>query len=292
MESDLGRAFDTMGKLSEFVVHKVMERLPNYKLSVPVGIGDLVPGNPMQEIINLDLSTFPSPLYIRVMRTAFSIHDKHKDPKKDIGARHIPVQITLPRYTPCNKNELSLDEIFRNRRHFQNSANYAAAITANIPECTSGADKLVEAYLKSELHKFHQDFDRTLQESPNDWWRTYDQLNLREVPPCVAKALEQPNPALLQPSQIQALVRVLTGKKWWHPKHVAGLIRSKYERNHGWSYNWNKHDANAHANVWVRMYAGLLAAGLDQRTDQNCISHQEKGLCPQPFCGYNLGDYR
>ena len=52
------------------------------------------------------------------------------------------------------------------------------------------------------------------------------------------------------------------------------------------------HDAAHHANTWVRFYAGLLATGLDERMDQNCISHQEKDLCTQSGCGYNLGNYR
>jgi len=287
LELDLGKTFDSVGKLLEFITHKVMQKLPSYGLQIPVGVGDLIPGNDRQEMINLDLSTYVSPLFTRVMRTAFSIHDKHKYKNIDILT-----QITIPRFTPCNGNELSLDEVFHNRRNFRNSAEYAKAITMNIPTAGHGVLKLIKDYKNSDLYKFHQDFDNTRQDHPNDWHKTYDRLNLNEVPPCIATSLANPNPALLQPAQIQTLVRALTGKQWWHPKHVAGLIRSKYERNHDWEYNWGKYDANKHAKGWVRMYAGFLAMGLDQRTDQNCISHQEKGLCTQSFCGYNLGDFR
>lgn len=287
VEPELGRAFDAVGKLLEFVAHKAIQRLPSYGLKIPVGIGDVVPGNHMQELINLDLSTYADPLYTRVMRTAFSIHDKHKS--KGLKA---PVHITIPRYTPRNGNELSLAEIFQNRRHFQNSANYARAITMNIPECSAGVEKLHQDYRQSPLADFHKDFDQTSQDSPADWPKTYDRMNLRDVPPCVASAIADPNPALLQPKQIQTLVRVLTAKKRWHPSHVAGLIRSKYERDHQWTFNWGKYDANRHARTWVRFYAGLLAAGLDDRMDQNCISHQEKDMCTGPFCGYNLADYK
>jgi len=244
VEPELGKAFDAVGKLLEFIIHKVVTRLPKYNVSLPVGIGDLTPGNASQEIINLDLSSYADPLFTRVMRTAFSIHDKHKDKGIDI-----PTQITIPRYTPCNGNELWLDEVFRNRRHFHNSANYAAAITMNIPDCTEGVFRLIDDYSKSDLHKFHQEFDHTKQDHPNDWNRTYDHFDLGQLPPCVAQAVASPNPAMLQPDQIQALVRVLTGKRWWHPSHVAGLIRSKYERNHGWEFNWGKYDANRHAKV-------------------------------------------
>ncbi len=292
VDVNLGRAFDTVGKLMEFIVHKAIVRLPGYGCRIPTTIGDVTTGNHMRESVNLDLSTYVSPLYTRVMRSAFSIHSKHHDSKKDIGARHIPTQICIPRYTPCNGNMLSLDEMHNNRRHFMNSAYYAKAITMNIPTFSDGVDKLIEDYVRSDLFKFHSDMDNTRVDEYYSWHDNYDKFDLKQLPICVAKALKSPNPRLLEPSHIQTLVRVLTGKKWWHPKHVAGLIRSKYERDFDWEYNWDKYDAFMHANNWVRFYAGLLATGIDQRTDQNCISHQEKGLCLRPSCGFNLGDYR
>ena len=292
VEKELGRVFDASGKILEFVVHKALKRLPQYGVKIPITIGDLVTGNAMQETISLDLSTYTSPLHLRVMRTAFSTHQKHHNPKKMTGAEHIPVQIAIPRHTPCNGSILSLREVFKNRRHFEHSANYAKAITLNIPEEGAGVNQLCEEFVGSPLHLFHQDYDTTKTDNPERWPSTYDRFDLRSVPPCVAKMLTDPNPALLQPTQIQTLVRVLTGKQWWHPKHVAGLIRSKYERDFQWDYRFDKHDAAHHANTWVRFYAGLLATGLDERVDQNCISHQEKELCTQSGCGYNLGNYR
>ncbi len=290
--ADLGRAFDASGKLLEYIVHKVIRRAAEYGCNVPLSIGDIAAGNPMQETINLDLSTYVSPLYSRVTRLPFSIHSKHKDKKKDIGAGHIPIQITLPRFTPELGDSLSLPNLFQFRRHFRHAAEYAAGTTTSIPESSRGVNELINAYRQSSLYQFHLEFDRTAGDEPRDWPLTYDRFDLRTLPPCVAKTLEYPNPSLLQPSQLQTIVRILTGKRWWHPKHVAGLIRSKYERDQGWEYNWHTHDAYTHAANWVRFYAGLLATGTDQRTDQNCISHQEKGMCVQPFCGYNLGSYR
>ncbi|MBW2964007.1 hypothetical protein KY363_00975 [Candidatus Woesearchaeota archaeon] len=294
VEPDLGRAFDTVGKLLEFVANRVVQRAPGYGCRLPLGIGDLVPGNDKQEIINLDLSTYIEPLFTRGLRMLFSIHDKHKDPKKesDPRIRGLPVSVAIPRYTPCNGNELGLGELFHNRHHFRNSANYAAAITAEIPDCSGGVDRLLDAYYASDLFRFHFDFDRTDQESPSDWGRTYDRFDISQLPPCIAMSLAEPNPFLLRPQHVQSLVRVLTGKGWWHPSHVAGLIRSKYERDHKWDFNWGKYDANRHARGWVRFYAGQIATGIDQRSDQNCISQQEKGLCVKPFCGYDLGSYR
>jgi hypothetical protein len=286
---ELGKAFDTAGKLLEFVVHETIRRADRYGVKLPIGVGDLNPGNQMQEGVNLDLSTWIEPINTRVMRTAFSIHDKNKSVD---GVSHYPIQIEIPRYTPCNNYTLPLNEIHKNRRHFQNAANYAKAITTEIPECSNGVERLLNAYVKSGLYAFHVNFDQTQEDKPTGWSESYDKFDLRNVPPCVAEIIQHPNPALLQPQHLQTLVRVLTGKTWWHPKHVAGLIRSKYERDHRWTYNWGRYDANTHACGWTRIYGGMLSTGVDARIDQNCVSHQERGLCTGSNCGYNLGDYK
>jgi hypothetical protein len=296
-----GRRYDTIGKLLEFITHEAIRAREHFGCDMPVTIGDIVVGNQYQETINVDLSAFANPVFMRDVRLPFSTHHKHKVQIKKVGreiSEKIPVQIAIPRYTPCNNHELPLHELFRNRRHFENSANYAGAITTDIPESSRGVARLIEAYLASRLYRFHREFEQTEMDDPRDWYRTYDRFNLRSVPPCVANIVETPNPFMLQPTQIQTLVRVLTSKGWWHPKHVAGLIRSKYEREHGWEVNWDKYDANMWACVWTRFYYGLIVNGLDRKIDLNCVSHQEKGLafgnipyCVQPNCGYNLQNY-
>lgn len=288
---ELGRAYDTIGMLMEFIVHKTISRVCTYDETVPPTIGDVTIGNLMHESVNLDLSTYASPIFTRVMRTAFSVHDKHRDWSKDIGAGHIPVQITIPRYTPCNGNELELWEVFNNRRHFQNAANYAAAINTNVPQFNGQLMKLIKEYQSSKLAEFHRNFNSANSDAPWDWWQTYDKYDSRELPPCVSTALNDPNPALLQPNHLQALTRVLM-KKGWPPAHIAGLVRSKYERNHGWELNWGKYDANRHSRAWVRWYAGLIIDGLDNKTDLNCVSYQERKLCTGAGCGYNLEGYK
>ena len=284
VSDDEGRAFDGTGKVLEFIAQDVISRLNGF--NIPVGIGDLVPGNEKREMINLDLSSYPDPLHLRVMRTAFSTHDKHR--KKGLI---LPVMVATPRYTPCNEHEIGIDEIFHNRIHFEHSAEYANAITCSMPWFGNEFGNLMRAYKSSDLFRFHQDFDATGQEHHSKWPETYDRFDTRQLPDCIKFVLENPNPNLLQPAQIQALVRVLTGKGWWHPSHVAGLIRSKYERGN-WEYEWRKYDANRHARVWTRIYSGMIATGLDQRTDQNCLSRNEQGLCTSRNCKKKLEFYK
>ena len=94
----------------------------------------------------------------------------------------------------------------------------------------------------------------------------------------------------MKPTNLQVLSRVLT-KKGWHPKHIGGLIRSKYEGDYGWGNEWSKYDAATRANGWARIYCGMIYTGADRGYDQNCGSHQQRNFCIQPNCGYNLGDF-
>jgi hypothetical protein len=103
--------------------------------------------------------------------------------------------------------------------------------------------------------------------------------------------LEHPNDHLLKPTNFQTLTRVLL-KLNWHPKHIAGLVRSKYERDYGWGDTWYKYDAASRANFYVRIYSDLVLTGVDKEEDLNCLSHYEKGYCWRPNCGFKLENYK
>jgi hypothetical protein len=47
----------------------------------------------------------------------------------------------------------------------------------------------------------------------------------------------------------------------WHPRHIAGLIRSKYERDYGWGGKWHRYDATSRADFYTRLFAGLFMTG-------------------------------
>jgi len=296
-----GCAYDGVGKLLEYIYHKVVQSIHGRDDLLPLMVGDISVGNEKMEAISFDLSGYANPIFMRDIRLPFSTHQKHKVHPYKIGhenAKLIPIQIAVPRYVP-GQVELSLKEIFELRRHYAKTAEFAGKISCRIPVYNEEVQTMVNEYLSSKLYEFHKDFDMTHQEPYSSWEYTYDKFDLSQIPPCVAHVLANPNPTLLQPTQIQTLVRVLAGKQWWHPKHIAGLIRSKYERNYGWEVDFFKYDANTWACSWVRIYAGMMAVGTDDLCDFNCISHQEKGIswagkpyCVKPNCGYSLGSYR
>jgi hypothetical protein len=145
--------------------------------------------------------------------------------------------------------------------------------------------------MRSRLAKYHEFFYSSEHDPPEVWPHTYDRTPLEALPPCARRILEEPNEWLLKPAGIQHVVRVLLAVGW-HPRHIAGLIRSKYERDFGWGRLWYTYDAATRADFYVRLFSGLCSVGPDTLVDLNCRSTQEKGYCPAGFCDENLEHFR
>jgi hypothetical protein len=96
---------------------------------------------------------------------------------------------------------------------------------------------------------------------------------------------------LLKPAGIQHVVRMFLADGW-HPRHIAGLIRSKYERNFGWGDQWYLYDAATRADFYVRLFSGMMITGVDELVDFDCLSTQQKGYCGTAECNVNLEGYR
>jgi hypothetical protein len=90
---------------------------------------------------------------------------------------------------------------------------------------------------------------------------------------------------------VQRVVRVMLALGW-HPRHIAGLIRSKYERNHGWGDQWHGYDPGTRADFYARVFAGQFVTGVDDLVDFNCQSAREEGTCFVSPCDDNLQHYR
>ncbi len=285
-----GRAFEGMGRVMEFLTHRII-REASGRTELPLVITDLAIGSRKhgREGVSLDLSCFGDPVYMRDCRCAFSTHQKHKVQRWKVGdaiADGTPIQIAVPR------KRLSLAETISLRRHFRDAAEYAREVHCLIPDFTVNFKKVIADYLNSDLHRFHRWFDSEKPHPRREWGETYGRMNYEDVPPCVRLPLENPNDSLLKPTSLQTLTRCLLALGW-HPGHIAGLVTSRWVDGPGWPEDqWKHFDAGSRASFYVRTFAGLLAVGLDDLRDHNCVSHQEKGYCVEPFCGYNLADYR
>jgi hypothetical protein len=76
----------------------------------------------------------------------------------------------------------------------------------------------------------------------------------------------------------------------WHPRSVAGLVRSKYERDFGWGSMWYRYDAAARADFYVRLFCGAMACGIDP--DFSCELQAARGACPLAHCTHALSAYK
>jgi hypothetical protein len=159
------------------------------------------------------------------------------------------------------------------------AARLAARADTRLPLVTDGVAALLTEYLASPLARFHEQFYSVQPYAPENWMTTYDRFDAHDVPPCVAAPLAVPNDLLLQPARLQHLTRGLIAEGW-HPRHIAGLVYSRYAQDHGWGSRWSRMDAQTRAEFDVRVFAGMIATRLDRGVDYNCVSAQEKGLCP------------
>ncbi|MCX6349940.1 MAG: hypothetical protein NTV79_10655 [Candidatus Aureabacteria bacterium] len=284
-----GKGYSAIGRLMEFLSHQVI-RETRAESPLAITISDTARGRTVRgrEGMNLDITQYGDPLFMRTIRMSFSTHQKHKIYVEKVGvetARGLPFFATVPR------NSLSYEELYEIRRHLTTAADYAAGVCSEIPDAAIGWGKVLDDYLVSPLFAFHHDFDAMESEPPARWPETYWRLDLNALPHCVANALRNPTWGLTVPTSLQLICRYFMSRGW-HPKHVGGLIRSHYEQNRGWAIDWNKYHPETRANFWARIYCGLIATGVDTLEDLNCISHAEKGFCPAPWCGYNLNDCR
>lgn len=292
------KAFDATGKLFEFLFYRVASELPQAP-PIPLVVGDIVCGNEKREAMSFDLSSYTNPLHKRSIRCAFSSYSKHwvkKGIAPQMAGKFEWPLFCVPRRTPAE--ELPLGRVLAIRGNPDSVIAWGREITAAIPDQRDGFASLMADYLKSPYRDFHLDYDAVKQDDPVDWPAGYDRLDLSALPPCVALPLRHPNPLLLQPTNLRMIVRALMALGW-HPKHIAGLVLSKYRRDFSWEVDFRRYDADRWANGWVRVYAGMLISGIDRLRDLNCVSQKEKGyawkgirFCPECGCLFNLATYR
>lgn len=274
-------AWDGLGKVMEYLGHRILAA--SGLSPVPVELTAVVvgPGAHGREIVAIDLSEYADPLHQRAIRLPFTAYLK-----AERRGWIPPPPAVLPRLVaiPDPGDE---EEGIRIMRDPLLAAALARHTRTTIPDASAAMEELIAAYTESDLAEFHRRFYAQEPDPPELWPATYDRIDLRSLPGCAARILEHPNDLLLQPGAIQLVVRILLAQGW-SPRHIAGLIRSKYERPFGWLAGFHFHDAAMRAEVYTRFFAGLIAVGNDQMVDFNCTSTQEKFLCPGTGCAWNL----
>ena len=150
---------------------------------------------------------------------------------------------------------------------------------------------LAKAYLRSPLARFHNWFYSEEHDADALWPETYDLTPMDVLPPNVCYILKHPNDLLLRPGCVRLVVRAMLSLGW-HPRHIAGLIRSKYERDYGWKDQWVGYDPATRADFYARAFTGEFVIGVDNLVDFNGKSAREEGLCFIEGCTDDLEPFR
>jgi hypothetical protein len=285
---ELARAFAGLGLVMEFLAHRVKQiATPRTKIPVELTAVEVGPSEHGREMISIDISEYGDPLYSRMVRAPFSVYLK---PWQQSWAIASDVLTNLQPVFVIPLEGIDWRQGISVMRDPHMTAELAMHSTSKIPDGTSGTANLLRDYKKSKLAEFHAFFYSQEQHPAELWPETYDREPLEILPACARIALEQPNDLLLRPALIRRLVRVMLALGW-HPRHIAGLICSKYQRDFDW-IQFTDVDPATRADFYTRVFSGLFAAGPDDLVDFNCASAQEQGMCTLADCGFNLADFR
>ena len=288
VSEELARGFAGLGLIMEFLAYRIKEKAaPNAAVPVELTAVEVGPSEHGREMISLDISEYGDPLHARMTRVPFSVYLKPWQQSWAIGSQTLS---ELPSLFVVPLPDLPWREAIAVMRDEDATTQLAGNSCTKIPEAGVSMARLIDDYTKSKTAKFHDWFYSQEQHESDHWPETYDRQPLEILPACARLILEQPNDLLLRPARIRQLVRVMLALGW-HPRHIAGLIHSKYARSFGWT-QFNGCDRATRADFYTRIFAGSFVTGHDDLVDFNCISAQEQNVCPFSNCGFNLQDFK
>ena len=281
----MARAYSGLGLVMEYLAHLI--KVPAaVSTPIPIELTAMAVGSGIygrREAISLDISEYGDPLWLRVIRVPFTLYGKaEQEPFQESG---------LDPRTMLPLGGLSVDEVLTAMTDAGAVLDLARRCRTNIPVCEHGTARLADEYSRSALRRFHSWFYSQEHEPYERWPATYDNFFLGLLPPPAQSVLQHPNPTLLKPAGMELVTRCLLALGW-HPRHIAGLIRSKFERDYGWGSYWYHYDASLRADFYVRTVAGLICTGIDNLADFNAQSTLEKGLAHDPLEAADIGLYR
>ncbi len=260
----LGKAFSGLGLLMEYVALQILsEAQPTCPIPVFPEAVDFGPQQRGREMISVDISEYADPLHTRAVRIPFSIYLKpwqHPEMLNPAIESRVPIMVMVP------SNGLDTHQIAAIMRDLNRASEWASHTSCAIPDGSHGMEALISLYLDSRVREFHDWFYSVEPEPPDQWPSTYDRIPMRDAPPYIRYILENPNESLLKPGPVRRLVAFLLDQGW-HPRHIGGLVRSKYERDYGWLNQWYVYDAGMRADFHARLLSALIRMGYDHLTD-------------------------
>lgn len=284
MDKDL--VFHRLGLVMEYLAGEIKRKaariseLPVEVTAVKVGGG---PGK-KREMISVDISEYGDPLESRVIRIPFTHYRK---PWQSGMVERLGLEGVIPKFVTLPLHEIDVASALKLRKNSGDVLDLAKRALVTIPVEEAGTRRLIEAYSCSQSHRFHVDYYKRESSAGK---RVED---LDHLPFCVHHIFQDPNDLLLKPAQLQLVTRVLLSRGI-HPAAIARHVRGIFsDPSHRWpDHYWEIYDPGMRSEFYVRLFAGLVATGIDEGLDFNCVSTKEKGLCPCPFCMENLMDLK
>jgi hypothetical protein len=287
---DVEPLFPHLALMMEHFAHLVKsDAAPHCGIPVEITAQHVGPASSgMREMLSIDLSEYGDPLHSRMIRIPYTVYRK---PWISGLIDRMGIEDQVNEFFSLPLHEMGLTQLLKLRHQPAKIITLARRAGVNIPLQEKGTARLMDSYLRSPLCAFHRGFYAISQDHPSLWAEGYNRTPLEMLPPCAAHVLTEPNDWLLKPSGIQLVTRCLLALGW-HPRHIAGLVRSKFANPaYGWSEKWREYDPAMRAEFYVRLFAGQIATGLDAGVDFNCVSQQEKRFCWNP-CGCSLDPFR
>ncbi len=280
--------FASVALLMEFVAHRIKEKASPLSL-LPVEITAVHVGpdaTKQREMISIDISEYGDPLYTRMIRMPFT---NYRKPWAGGLMKRLGIEADIPAFRSLPLHEMDYRQALKVRQVEDDMLDLAHRACVRIPLQEEGTSHLLNSYLASRLRRMHEFYYSTRHDPKERWPVTYARTPLNVLPPCSRHLLEHPNDLLLKPAGMQLVTRCLLAQGW-HPRHIAGLIRSKFEDpSFNWGIDWNDYEAATRADFYTRLFACLHLTGLDRLVDFNCTSTREKGFCfPQPELSCHL----
>lgn len=272
------QVFANLALLMEYFAHRIKE-LAQADSEIPVEItaAQVPPRESGQrELISIDISEYGDPLGSRTIRIPFT---RYLKPWSSGLARSMGLEDQIGPCICIPLHEIDVMQALKLRQDPADVLALARRCCTLIPDEGEGTGHLLTDYLASTLRSFHQRFYESDHDPPETWPWTYGRTPLHELPGCVRHVLLHPNDLLLKPSAMRLVTRCLLDRGW-HPRHIAGLVRSKFEDPvHEWGDRWTGYSPSLRADFYVRLFSGLLSTGLDPMLGYHCDASDTEDFC-------------
>lgn len=289
MPAELTAAFCGLGLVMESLGQQIKQAAAAIS-AIPVELTALQvgPGERGREMISIDISEYGDPLQTRAIRVPFTPYLKPWQQPEEMGPK------ALQELAPLLVTPLPPVERYGGFAQLHEASRAVATarcVSTRIPLMDEGMENLISHYLGSPLRIFHEFFYSRHQTAFEEWPSGPEGFPLEQLPPCAQMVLSHPNDLLLKPWGIRLVTRSLLALGW-HPRHISGLVRTRFEGDYGWGERWTTYDPGLRADFYTRIFAGLFMAARDDLVDFNCTSSKEERTCLVEDCHANLAWYR